>query len=159
MAISPDNRKIIMNSSSGQVSSLREYEKHEWEQFQAYTQGPSNDNLPGGRDTHGHASVQAWSYGDLFPAVIAQVEVYDEPRSMVSWAYDPQAHRFHGSYGDYYEAFFARSLAQRLQATYHDLIYPGQPTLRFACYSDAAMVARCRNAGLNDPVGVPVIPN
>lgn len=33
-------------------------------------------NVPGGTDTVGHSSVQAWSAGDLFPAVIATVESY-----------------------------------------------------------------------------------
>jgi hypothetical protein len=31
---------------------------------------------PGRRDTVGHSSVQAWSTGELFPAVIARVERY-----------------------------------------------------------------------------------
>ena len=33
-------------------------------------------NVPGGRDTIGHSSVQGWSAGDYFPAVISIVESY-----------------------------------------------------------------------------------
>jgi hypothetical protein len=37
----------------------------------------SNDriNLPGGVDKIGHSSIQAWSAGDLFPAVLARLEL------------------------------------------------------------------------------------
>lgn len=33
----------------------------------------------GQRDTLGHSSIQPWSAGDLFPAVIARVERYNDP--------------------------------------------------------------------------------
>lgn len=36
----------------------------------------SNDNKPGGRDLVGHSSVQAWSAGPIFPAVISRTEQY-----------------------------------------------------------------------------------
>lgn len=35
-----------------------------------------NVNVPGGTDTVGHSAVQAWSAGDIFPAVIRIVESY-----------------------------------------------------------------------------------
>jgi hypothetical protein len=38
----------------------------------------SNDNRPGGRDLIGHSSVQAWSAGPLFPAIIYVRERYDD---------------------------------------------------------------------------------
>lgn len=42
-----------------------------------------NDNQPGGVDRVGHSSVQAWSAGPLFPAIIAVVERYPEQAGTV----------------------------------------------------------------------------
>ena len=42
----------------------------------------ANDNKPGGRDLVGHSSVQAWSAGPIFPAVIARVETYGDEDSL-----------------------------------------------------------------------------
>lgn len=56
------------------------------------------DNLPGGRDTRGHSSVQAWSHGEIFPAVIVIVDSHDQEGTFRYRAYDlcldGQAERF-----------------------------------------------------------------
>lgn len=71
-------------------------------------------NVPGGRDTIGHSSVQAWSAGELFPAVISTVESYAE--------------------GD-------GTLAERLRHTSYLLILDGREE-RYASFEDAKAVAR-----------------
>ena len=45
-------------------------------------------DVPGGVDTKDHSSVQAWSQGDLFPAVIAIVDVHDENGALRYRAYE-----------------------------------------------------------------------
>jgi hypothetical protein len=84
-------------------------------------------NTVGGSDTIGHSSVQAWSAGDIFPAVISIVESYE-----------------HGSKA-YREAV---SLESRRRYTAYDLTLDGV-TERFSTYEDARDVARML---LADPV-------
>ena len=85
---------------------------------------------PGRPDTVGHSSIQAWSAGELFPAVIARVEIYRE-----------RAHHEAAAGGA------LDSLAMRRMATFWELTLDGR-SKRFESY-DAA--ADCARALLADP--------
>jgi hypothetical protein len=80
----------------------------------------ANINVPGGRDTIGHSSVQGWSAGDIFPATIAVVEHYDD-------------------YGDANNA--ALPLAARLLYRCFELTLDGV-SRRYVSHADAALVGR-----------------
>ena len=79
--------------------------------------------VPGRPDILGHHSIQAWSAGPLFPAVICRVEVYRP--------------------GAYHEIACPAldSLAARLVRVEFELQLDGW-ALRFSSYEDAAYVAK-----------------
>ena len=88
------------------------------------------------KDRNPHPSVQPWSRGPIFPAVIAQVETY----------------------ADWGAAMNQRTaLENRRLATMHELRYPGREPVQYYSYADAEMAARWLNVGVTDPAGVPVV--
>ena len=82
------------------------------------------ERAPGRPDTVGHSSIQAWSAGELFPAVIARVEVYR-----------PRAHHEAACGGA------LDSLAARRQSVHWELTLDGR-SARFPSYDSAAAWAR-----------------
>ncbi len=111
---------------------------------------------PGRPDTVGHSSVQAWSAGALFPAVIAVIERYAEFPTYTAWldAVDSRDYAMprrrapltrypRGSYTHYQEeraAFYSAS-ADRLQCTSYELTI-GAFREEYATREDAELVAR-----------------
>lgn len=94
----------------------------------------STDNKPGGRDLIGHSSIQAWSAGPLFPAVIAQVENYA--------TYEEFLRGRIGQIPMTEEEFYAQPLEARFNWVAFELIYPGRKPALYATYADAERVAR-----------------
>ena len=85
-------------------------------------------NVPGGTDTIGHSSVQAWSAGDLFPAVVVKVERYwDDWQEMA----DRRA--------ECINAYVP--MCERLESAHYELILDGVSEA-YATYADAAAAAR-----------------
>lgn len=74
-----------------------------------------------GYDANPHPAIQPWSKGELFPAVIATVEVYDDLGEILN---------------------ASLPLAARLRYTAHDLIFPGEKTERYSHCEDAEIAAR-----------------
>ena len=123
-----------MNSASGQVAPLRQLANN-WPAYQ-----PRNN-------------LGCLDQGELYPAVLVQVEVYAEFIGFNRWYRESLRQQAIGNrpQPDYRDAawyqkkkaeFYAQPLADRLIATYHDLIYPGQPTERFDRYAAAEGRAR-----------------
>lgn len=83
--------------------------------------------FPGGRDTLMHATLQPWSAGDIFPAVITVVEFYADPEP---------SHRF----------FQPWDTGARFRARYFDLTLYGR-TKRYPTYDAAAETAHAILAG------------
>jgi len=86
----------------------------------------ANDNKPGGRDLVGHSSVQAWSAGPIFPAVIARIE--DHADWGTANPHSPLAAR------------------QLVLNTRWELNYPGRMPQRFGSYEAAHTRALHLNA-------------
>lgn len=93
-------------------------------------------NMPGGADTVGHSSVQAWSAGDIFPATIGVVESY----------YPPAEYR--GPLQGAPAADSPKDFELRRRWVAYDLTLDGV-TERFATYDDARSVAEVL---VRDPV-------
>jgi hypothetical protein len=85
-------------------------------------------NQPGGIDTIGHSSVQAWSAGELFPCVIAVVERYEDPYQVVLGG----------------EPVLVIEPGFRLNSVSYELIAYGRRE-EYATREDAEMVARWLN--------------
>jgi hypothetical protein len=89
-----------------------------------------------GRDTIGHSSVQPWSAGPLFPAVIARIERYGAPSKDAQWAM-----RAAIGYADEERLMAALPLAERLECTSWELNLDGVAE-EYASYEDAEHAAR-----------------
>ena len=78
-------------------------------------------------DVKPHDSVQAWSRGPIFPAVIAVVETYAEPMGFERWLHcNEQLSRTCTAallYAAYTRVFMPRPLADRLVKTEYRLSY------------------------------------
>ena len=108
-------------------------------QFSDYRAAAERSAFPerttSGQDNLMHSSIQPWSAGPLFPAVIAVVEQYER------YAESPQ-HRFNSQCR---EAFYEKPAIHRRIQISVELIYPGFKTERFATWDDAVAVAQARN--------------
>lgn len=96
-----------------------------------------NDNQPGGLDRVGHSSVQAWSAGPIFPAVIAVVEVYDEPTPEEDLRGLGRTY----PYADYVADFYAQPLDARLRYRAFELTMPGRDVMTYGSRDDAESAA------------------
>lgn len=83
----------------------------------------SNDriNLPGGVDKVGHSSIQAWSAGALFPAVLARIEIGPGPVS----AWD-LVHYEVIAYGEKWIVFPVYVIGHGFRADAYQLAAPGE---------------------------------
>jgi hypothetical protein len=113
-------------------------------------------NTVGTKDTNPHPSVQAWSKGDIFPAVISTVEKYTTAMSFDEWkAGNTQIARSDVApilYANYLEAFYSQPLEARRVWTAFRLLHTGFDEL-YATYEDALMVAKAMLAGIDDRLG------
>lgn len=86
-------------------------------------------------DKLGHSSIQPWSAGPLFPAVIATVDNYRAFAEYVASGTpvddQPEAEA----------RYYAQPLQARLRHVSFELIYPGEKPARYATYEGAERVA------------------
>ena len=89
-----------------------------------------------------HSSIQQWSKGPLFPAVIAVVESYTEALTHAEWT---DTDNDGMGYAEYVEGFYAQDLDNRLRYRAWKLIYPGHEPEMYSSCEDAEMAAEYLN--------------
>ena len=104
--------------------------------------------------------VQTWSRGEIFPAIVAKVEVYDTPMTFAEYkiansqlAHHDRVERF---YSNYLASFFARELSERETDVYYEVTC-GQKSGRFGTRVAAEAQARVWLAGGMEVAKVPAM--
>lgn len=104
-----------------------------------------------------HPSVQTWSRGPIFPAVIKRVEEYD------AYPFEIKPGSFNSIPGcsafEERRDFYGRPLDERLVSTHWELIYPGREPEAFATHEAAETFARLLNVQARNPVRVLAAPS